>query len=174
MKTNACRGRGFTIMELLIVVAIVAALVGISVPVSRSLVAKGQQAACLGNLRQIGASIQFYLDDNGGVLPELAIGREDKLSDIPVMETVLIDYIESEDVFHCPADHEQFAESGCSYNWNHTQSGLLVSQMSFFGEEKPERIPLVSDKEDWHPQGTNFLYADYSSSNKVRFVTGEE
>ncbi|MGJ8643565.1 MAG: type II secretion system protein [Luteolibacter sp.] len=166
--------KGFTLFELMIVIAIIGALVGISVPVTRSMVAKSRQSACLGNLRQIGMSIQFYMDENSGILPNLEIGRQDKASDAPVMETVLIDYIESEDVFHCPADHEHFAESGCSYNWNHTQSGRLVSQMSFFGEDKPERIPLVSDKESWHPNGTNFLYADYSSSNKVRFVTIEE
>ena len=171
---NMGKGKGFTLLELMVVIAIVAVLAGVSVPISRSLVAKSHQSACLGNLRQIGSAVQFYIDDNSGVLPELAVGRENKSSDIPVLETVLIDYVESEEMFHCPADHDEFAKTGCSYNWNHTQSGRLVSEMSFFGEEKAERIPLVSDKEDWHPRGTNFLYADYSSSNKVRFVTGED
>ncbi|MEP2776653.1 MAG: type II secretion system protein [Luteolibacter sp.] len=174
MKRAIRYREGFTLIELMIVIAIIAVLVGLSVPITRSMVAKSRESSCLGNLRQIGMATQLYMDDNSGVLPNLEIGRADKSSDVPVMETVLNQYIESEEMFHCPADFEEFGKSGCSYNWNHTQSGRLLSQMSFFGEDKPERIPLVSDKEAWHPKGTNFLYADYSSSNKVRFVTGEE
>jgi prepilin-type processing-associated H-X9-DG protein len=161
-------------MELLIVIAIIGALAGISVPIAKAMIAKSRESACLGNLRQIGVAVELYLGDNSGVLPDLEIGREDKSSDAAVMETVLIEYVENEDVFHCPADFKEFGKSGSSYNWNHTQSGRQVNQMSFFGEDKPERIPLVSDKEAWHPGGTNFLYADYSSSNKVRFITLED
>lgn len=165
--------KGITLMELLIVIAIIGSLVGISIPVTRSMVAKGQESACLANLRQIGVAVELYLGDNSRVLPDLEIGRADRSAEVDVIETVLIDYLESEDAFHCPADHEHFAESGCSYNWNHTQSGRSVNEMSFFGEDKPERIPLVSDKEDWHPSGTNILYADFSITNEVRFITRE-
>lgn len=174
MKRQDLNNEGFTLLEVMIVIAIVAALVGISVPITRAMVAKSKESVCLGNLRQIGMAIELYVRDNSGVLPNLAIGRDDKTSDIPVLETVLIQYVESEEVFRCPADYEEFGKTGCSYHWNHLQSGRLMTQMLFFGEDKPERIPLVSDKEDWHPKGTNFLYADYSSSSKVRFVTGEE
>jgi prepilin-type processing-associated H-X9-DG protein len=48
-----------------------------------------------------------------------------------------------------------------------------VTNLSFFGiEDRPEKIPLVSDKEAWHPDGTNFLYADFSGSSQIRFTTG--
>ena len=168
------RRSGFTLIELLIVVAITATLVGIGIPVSRSMIAKGREAACLGNLRNIGVGLQGYLQDHNQRLPELALGRESKDQDIPVLETILPPYLQgSEDCFHCPADKEQFAKTGCSYNWNHTQNGLHISQVAFFGiKDRPEAVPLVSDKESWHSEGTNFLYADSSSSNKVRFVTG--
>jgi prepilin-type processing-associated H-X9-DG protein len=50
---------------------------------------------------------------------------------------------------------------------------LPVSKLSFFGiKDRPDKIPLVIDKEAWHPHGTNFLYADQSSSSKARFATG--
>lgn len=174
MKSDIRHAKGFTLMELFVVIAIIGALVGVSVPITKAMVAKSRESACLSNLREIGVAVELYLGENSGVLPDLEIGREDKSSDAAVMETVLIDYVGSEDVFHCPADFDEFGKSGCSYNWNHTQSGRLVSQMSFFGEDKPERIPLVSDKEDWHPGGTNILYADYSISNEVRFITLED
>lgn len=164
---------GFTLIELLIVIAIVATLVGIGIPLTRSMMGKGREAACLGNLRTIGIGLQGYLQDNSQRLPTLAIGRETKQSQEPVLETVLLEYVNgSLDTFHCPEDHEEFTKSGSSYNWNFLQNGLLVSQVNFAGiEDRPEAIPLISDKESWHPGGTNFLYADSTSSNKVRFVT---
>jgi prepilin-type N-terminal cleavage/methylation domain-containing protein len=173
MRNPELHARGFTLVELLITIAIIAVLGGIAVPVSMSMVAKGREAACLGNLRQIGAGLQGYLADNNQRLPELALGRESKNSPEPVLETVLLEYAGSADVFHCPADKEQFAKTGSSYNWNITQNGLHISKVSFLGiEDRPDAVPLVSDKESWHPSGTNFLYADSSSSNKPRFITG--
>ena len=176
MRIPMSHRRGFTLTELLVTIAIIAALGGIAVPVSMSMVAKGREAACLGNLRQIGVGLQGYLADNNNRLPVLALGRESRDSPEPVLETVLLRYVGSADVFHCPADGEQFEKTGSSYNWNITQNGLHISKVAFLGiEDRPESIPLVSDKESWHPgDGTNFLYADSSSSNKPRFIAGTE
>lgn len=163
---------GFTLTELLVVVAIIAGLTGVAVPVSMSMVAKSREASCLGNLRGIGAGLQAYLADHNQRLPVLALGRESKDSLEPVLETVLLPYVGSVEMFRCPADKEQFAKTGGSYHWNVTQNGLHITKVSFLGvEDRPESVPLVSDKESWHPGGTNFLYADSSSSNKARFAT---
>ena len=171
MKKNP--KHGFTLIELLVVIAIIAVLAGIAVPVSLSMVSKSRAVACLSNLRSIGVGLESYLQDNNQRLPVLALGRESKSSQEPVLETVLLDYIGSEDAFHCPADKEEFRKTGSSYNWNITQNGLHRSKVTFLGiEDRPETVPLVSDKESWHPGGTNFLYADYSISDKARFVTG--
>lgn len=165
---------GFTLMELLITIAVIVVLSGITVPVTISMIEKSRQAKCLGNLREIGVGLQMYLDDNADRLPVLALGRPSKTSQEPVLETVLSGYVESEEVFHCPSDKKEFKKSGCSYNWNITQNGRSMTELSFFGnDERPERIPLVSDKEAWHNENTNFLYADSSASKKVRFVSNE-
>ncbi|QTN33038.1 prepilin-type N-terminal cleavage/methylation domain-containing protein [Akkermansiaceae bacterium] len=164
---------GFSLVEMLIVIAIIAVIGGIAYPLTISMMGKSREASCLGNLRQIGIGLQGYLADNQNRLPILALGRASKDSPEPALETVLLDYVGSPDVFRCPADKEEFEKSGSSYNWNVTQNGLLISEVSFFGiEGRPHSVPLVSDKESWHPGGTNFLYADSSSSNKARFVTG--
>lgn len=173
MKQGTEMKQAFTLVELLIVIAVIAVLAGVSVPVGLSMREKSREAACLGNLKSIGTGLQLYLQDNNNLLPVLALGRESKSSDEPVLETVLLEYLKSPDVFHCPADGEQFGKTGSSYNWNVTQNGRHTSKVAFFGKEgRPDAVPLVSDKESWHPGGTNFLYADYSSSNKVRFATG--
>jgi|AntRauTorckE6833_2_1112554.scaffolds.fasta_scaffold11579_4 prepilin-type N-terminal cleavage/methylation domain-containing protein len=169
---NHSRKSGFTLFELLITIAIIAVLTGIIAPISISLVRKSHEAACASNLRNIGVGINGYLQDNNNRLPVLALGRENKSSDVPVLETVIFEYVESADVFHCPSDSEEFKKTGSSYNWNVTQNGRHISKLSFLGiEDRPEIVPLVSDKEAWHSGETNFLYADYSSSTDERFAT---
>jgi len=164
---------GFTLMELMVVIVIIAALAGIGFPVTRSILAKSKEAACLGNLRSIGIGLQGYLQDNQQRLPDLEAGRASKTEDLPVIETVLLEYVGTEETFHCPADAKEFKKTGSSYLWNSTQSGQRVTDLSFFGiKDRPDKIPLITDKEAWHPNGTNFLYADSSSSNKVKFNTG--
>jgi prepilin-type N-terminal cleavage/methylation domain-containing protein/prepilin-type processing-associated H-X9-DG protein len=165
--------RGFSLMEMLIVVAAVATLAGIGLPLVRSALAKSRQAACLTQLRSLGVALEGYLQDHNRILPEIAMGRSSLAEEQPVLETVLLPYVEGPDAFKCPQDDREFAKSGSSYFWNHLQSGLPVSRLSFFGiDDRPDRIPLISDKESWHPGGTNFLYADQTSSNKVRFAAG--
>jgi prepilin-type N-terminal cleavage/methylation domain-containing protein len=171
MKTSRNPG-GFTLTELLVVLAILGALAAIAIPVGRSVLARTHTAACLSNLRQIGVGLEAYLQDNNQVMPEIAAGRRSKAEDVPVLETALASYLPDPAIFRCPADHEIFAESGCSYIWNSSQSGRHRLKLEFFGKAgQDNRIPLVSDKEAWHPgeSGVNFLYADLSASTKVQF-----
>lgn len=163
--------RGFTLMELLIVLTVIAVLAGIGIPLGRSMVAKSREAACLNQLRLLGVALEGYLQDHNRILPGMAMGRSSKSDDTPVLETVLLPYVESADAFKCPHDTREFEKSGSSYFWNHLQSGLPVSEVAFFGiKDRPDKIPLISDKEAWHPSGTNFLYADQTSSNMIRFA----
>ncbi len=165
--------RGFTLIELLVVIAIIAALAAIGYPMTQSVVAKSREAACTIKLRSLGIALQSYLQENQNIMPMLSNARAALTDDIPVIETVLLPYLESPGSFQCPADKQQFAKTGSSYQWNSTQNGLHITQLSFFGiTDRPDKIPLITDKEAWHPGGTNFLYADLSSSSKPRFVTG--
>lgn len=170
---NRPASRGFSLTELLVVLALIGGLVAIVLPVSRWAVGRSRAAGCLSNLRQIGIGLEAYLQDQNQILPELAAGRKSLSEDVPVLDTVLADYLPGREVFHCPADHEIFKKSGCSYLWNTTQNGRHRSRLAFFGESgQIARIPLVTDKEAWHPgdPGVNFLYADLSASTKVQFT----
>ena len=163
--------KGFTLVELLIVVAIIATLVGVGWPLSRKLIGSSRSAACLNELRSLGVALQSYLQEHDNRMPDLLLGRKFKTDEGAVLETELLPYVQSPDAFHCPADNNEFARSGSSYLWNSTQSGKLVSELKFLTEDRPDRIPLITDKDgSWHPGGTNILYADMTQSNKLRFA----
>ncbi len=164
---------GFTLVELIVAIGIIAALAAVVFTIGSPMVARSREAACLGNLRGIGIALRGYLDDHNQRMPAMEMGRSSRGDDAPVLETVLLPYLAGgASTFHCPADATEFAKSGSSYLWNSTLNGRLASELSFFGiADRPDRIPLVSDKESWHPGGTNFLYADLSSSRDVRFTT---
>ncbi len=157
-------------VEAVIVLVIIAVLMAVVYPIASSVTAKSREAVCLDLLRSQGIGLQAFLQDHSDTMPELAIGRNSKTEDVPVLDTVLLNYVGSSEAFHCPADHKLFEKTGNSYNWNHLQNNRRANDLYFFGVPE-ELIPLISDKEAWHPGGTNFLNADLSSSNRPRFVT---
>lgn len=167
------RKRGFSLTEMMVVLAILAILAGIGYPVGMMMLGRARESACLTNLSAIGGALDLYLRDHGGRLPELRPGRESKKIDAPVLDNVLLEYVGSERIFCCPAGVKEFNKTGCSYFWNSALNGSTVADASFFNmRSSPETIPLVTDKEAWHPHDTNILYADGAASNKIRFATG--
>ena len=61
--------RGFTLIELLVVIAIIAILAAILFPVFANAKKAAHRSACINNVKQIGLSINMYVDDSGGKYP---------------------------------------------------------------------------------------------------------
>lgn len=165
--------RGFTMTEMMVVIAIIAILATLGVKFSLLMIARAKETACLTNLAAIGGAVDNYVRDNGGRLPTLQPGRKSKKGDVAVMDTVLLPYVQTDRIFCCPAGVKEFRETGCSYFWNSSLNGSTIAGASFLGmNDSPESIPLATDKEAWHPHDTNILYVDGSASRDIRFSTG--
>lgn len=68
------KAAGFTLIELLVVIAIIAILAGLLLPALARAKARGKQAACMNNLRQIGLAFRLYADEHDGWLPTTTHG----------------------------------------------------------------------------------------------------
>src|SRR5688572_11623602 len=69
MSLPAKRLRAFTLVELLVVIGIIAALIGILLPVLSGVQARGRDIKCQANIRSILQAIHGYAAENKGSLP---------------------------------------------------------------------------------------------------------
>jgi prepilin-type N-terminal cleavage/methylation domain-containing protein len=110
--------RAFTLIEVLVVIAIIAIVAAILLPVFARAKHEAKKSACINNLSQIGRSMLMYMSDNDDLFPygldavdryrpQIWGGYPNWQARIPYMQMlheVLQAYLKNVDVFHCPAD----------------------------------------------------------------------
>ena len=174
---NRPSSRAFTLIEMIVVIAIIGILAAFSYPVYQRSVASGKATACISNLRQLSVGLNAYLNENDMKMPTLQIGRDSVDQDVPVIDNTLDKYITDKRSFACPADNKNLAtKTGTSYCWNVALNGQAVANLNFLQlATDASRIPVISDKEGFHPylqDKVNILYADGHATKDVKFFTG--
>jgi prepilin-type N-terminal cleavage/methylation domain-containing protein/prepilin-type processing-associated H-X9-DG protein len=106
--TKLFKGRtGFTLVELLVVIAVIAVLAAILYPVFLAAREKARQTGCASNLKQIGTAFQMYLQDYDGMFPENTWPQDQpnpvETYGITPYYTKLFPYVRNWGLFVCPS-----------------------------------------------------------------------
>src|SRR2546421_9598584 len=68
--------RGFTLVELLVVIALIGLLIALLLPAVQAAREAARRSQCVNNLKQLGLAVQGYSDANGALPPAAATGPE--------------------------------------------------------------------------------------------------
>jgi prepilin-type processing-associated H-X9-DG protein len=174
---NHLARRAFTLIEIMVIFAIIAILAAFAYPVYQRSLENGRATVCLANMHQLGATLNAYLADHDMIMPTLQIARDSTSQDVPVIDNTLDKYATDKRIFACPADiTKNFAlNTGTSYCWNVALNGQPVAGLNFLQFiVDTSHIPILSDKEGFHPylkDKVNILYADGHATKDLKFTT---
>jgi len=165
----------FTLVEILVVIAIIGILVALLLPALGRAKGKAHDINCVSNLRQLGIAISLYADEHDGKLPaaeQRPTNPIDPANPLPRISDVIAPQLGSSNslVFRCPQDHlGYFEKEGSSYEWAYLLNGKSLEQIEVGPAWAKFPLaggdaPLLFDYENFHIGSTNgrknVLYAD--------------
>jgi len=161
---------GFTLVELLMVIAIISMLAALFWPTAGQVLGRMRAAQCVNNLHQLGVAIQLYAQENNQKFPAIEpLPSKPIISDAPLpsLHDALLKYAgNNEKVFHCPRDMVRWSVEGASYEWCYPYNNDLVDAPQAWIFSRPiEKATILWDYDNVHrDQGSsktkNVLYAD--------------
>lgn len=91
---NAFARHGFSLVELMFVIAIIGVLASLSFPVLDSMRERSKRIDCMNSMRQWGVALSAYLDEHKEVFPECPDGNAD-VNDAKAWYNLLPKYVDS-------------------------------------------------------------------------------
>jgi type II secretory pathway pseudopilin PulG len=151
---------GFTQVELLVSLGIIAVLVALIMPVVGRSRASAQSATCLSQLRQIGAGLLMYAADNDRRLP-------DPFELQTSWEQILRRYVSNPETFRCPGDSELYPAIGSSYDWRDTGTPeTTLAGKAISDTTRNDCVLAFEALPGWHTRGRmNAVLLDGSASS---------
>ena len=183
---------GFTLVELLVVIGIIALLISILLPALSKAREQGNWVKCMSNLKQIGNAMQMYAQENKYYLPRPAsngmgeytddflIWRSPSPNGLTINDTVLAKNLSLRDeklkeLFRCPSDNpdERPPQAGfgqtykysfaMSKAWDPTTNTATAPRPKLTQVRRPaDKVMVVEEK---NPNDGRFEYANVSAGS---------
>ena len=171
--------RGFTLVELLVVVAIIGVIASLAMPEYQKFIDRAQSVTCINNLRQVGIGVLNYVGDNDNAYPIIEPNpdnpvynpEEDGVEAKPMLEALQA-YGVNDQVLKCPTDlrsgDSYYSRYQTSYQWRIILDDENAVAPKIYGGRrgagvrvvKPSRVTICTDYEAIHSGRLNRLYAD--------------
>lgn len=176
---------GFTLVELLLVITLLALLAGLLFPALETVTQRADSLSCQSNLRQLGIAVQLAAQDNDNTYPYIEPAPESDKPvygpDSSVQPKSLLDTLSKYGVtpksVQCRADvksltgdaaaaYAKTPEKFCSYLWIPTVDGEpkmtphIYTRWGGTFTPSPSKLRLITDARSVHSQHQNVLYAD--------------
>ncbi len=189
--------RGFSLIELLVVIGIIAILAAILFPMLTKTREKAKQTTCCNNANQLGKAFAIYAAENGGRYPSCLEGGVSEIPGDCTLFRALARYIaNNRKLFICPADTGDKCIGGSSrpYNtlvWKSSWAwptgwgpdwiqGCLVDnpvsgRMNIWQFTiQASKRPVIFDHRPWHwaTQGTTGDWVNIPGKNTVLWADG--
>lgn len=158
---------GFTVVELLVVVAILAVMAAVAIPAVSPAIERSRSAKCLGNLRQIGAAVLQYAADNDYRFPAIETEPPSLPPEVENPGTALEKlgpYGVVRETLICPSDaarNKNYEAHGLSYLFSPVVedetpvSVNIYTRRGIFKAPYIARLTVASDLEAVHANGHN-------------------
>jgi prepilin-type N-terminal cleavage/methylation domain-containing protein/prepilin-type processing-associated H-X9-DG protein len=134
------RQRAFTLIELLLVIAIISLLVSILLPALSRSRQLGRATVCLSNLRSMSESVLMYADNNDGRLPTGGLAHGGSVDETAAWINTAARELGSDRISHCPSDQsphwltpvpESDQKRRMSYANNYYMQGTIEEREEF-------------------------------------------
>ena len=174
------RSTAFTLVEILVVLAIIVILAALLFPIFSRVREQGRASTCRSNLKQLALAVQLYAQDNNGRLPFL-FGED-------LIAPYLSNTTSPKALFHCPSQvrpdphsteysyntNEDIADSTIAFNIGKQESRVLKPATTWLQTDmvdfppddahsqlvKPANgLPCVFTT-TWHSGGANYSFVD--------------
>jgi prepilin-type N-terminal cleavage/methylation domain-containing protein/prepilin-type processing-associated H-X9-DG protein len=183
---------GFTLVELLVVIGIIAVLISILLPALNRAREQATQVKCASQLRVIGQSMYIYANANKGKLPAHGAKQVNWLWDYAELSRDALMNISqkgntdasqfkgaSRDVLYCPSFHEQNIDE--AWNFSRVKNyGVLTPRNTHFSvlgyyfltyrpPEPPANQFVLGDPVDYYERGLPLLNRTYIATINPKF-----